>query len=262
MKSVCLQFLIVMLFACNDNALVYSKDIFHKSVVNESLQTPHKKNELFSNYGIAQDRDSYVKLRAKPSVKSKIKTKIPSGEIIYIFSEDCVATGWYIIDYYVSDGKLVTGYVHKSRIKLIDSFKNIPAIFQNVSSATFIAKDVTLVLNAGKSHNNTSANKSLHSRGQEGSSTPETIMWGTDGTSPTSEYKSISIISGKSKQQINRKAFKNFYNVSLENTRCFLDESTKTLFLTSLNGDGASAYEVLFIFRNGRHVKTYACQAS
>ncbi len=149
MKSVCLQFLIVMLFACNDNALVYSKDIFHKSVVNESLQTPHKKNELFSNYGIAQDRDGYVKLRAKPSVKSKIKTKIPSGEIIYIFSEDSVATGWYIIDYYVSDGKLVTGYVHKSRIKLIDSFKNIPAIFQNVSSATFIAKDVTLVLNAG-----------------------------------------------------------------------------------------------------------------
>ena len=70
-----------------------------------------------------KDKDGYVNIRAKESVKSKIVGTLPNNTLVYgLFDTTHDETGEEIFFNWIAVDK---GYVHKSRLKMIYEFPSI-----------------------------------------------------------------------------------------------------------------------------------------
>lgn len=209
----------------------------------------------FAQFVEIVDKDGYVNLRRESNVKSEIVGQIKSGEIAYIFNGDDFEQ-WQIVDYAIDSDSLLTGYIHQSRLKLLSSYEQIPAILSGENEAEFTLRNIEIKVKTeafdydkNKHHIKTFqyAKYSIEKyKGQE--------IWGTDGTTPRTHYQSIIIkIDGK-KIEIPEKERENLFNPNAESTTCYYDEKSKSLFITAMNSDGAGSYEVLFIIKNGKYL--------
>ncbi|WP_201590255.1 hypothetical protein [Psychrobacter fozii] len=76
-------------------------------------------NYDISGYGIINDSDGHVNLRKLPDLKSKIIDKIDNGTLVYCYNE-----GGRVDDFCYSQTKKGLGYIHTSRILVLeDKFK-------------------------------------------------------------------------------------------------------------------------------------------
>lgn len=201
------------------------------------------------------DKDGYVNVRKQASVTSEIVSKINMDEIVYAFP-DGKLRDWVIVDYTDRQNENITGYVHHSRIKLIESYEKIPIKSFNDSIAKFIAKDVNVEIKSEKF--DYKKNKKYFSSTKYEDYTVEDKfkgqqVWGTDGTIPTSHYTSIkATIKGRS-LQIPEKEIENLFNINSAFAACYYDNLNDTLYITSVNGDGAGGYAVLFKIEKGNY---------
>ncbi|MEJ5148778.1 MULTISPECIES: hypothetical protein [Sphingobacterium] len=199
------------------------------------------------------DKDGYVNVRKQPTVTSKIVSKINTEEIVYAFPDEKLRD-WVIVDYTDRQNENITGYVHHSRIKLIESYEKIPIKSFNDSIAKFISKNVTVEIRSEKF--DYKKNKRYFSSTKYEDYTVEDIfkgqqVWGTDGTIPISHYTSIkATIKGRT-IQIPEKEIENLFNINSEFAACYYDNPNDTLYITSVNGDGAGGYAVLFKIEKG-----------
>lgn len=201
------------------------------------------------------DKDGYVNVRKQASVTSEIVSKINMDEIVYAFP-DGKLRDWVIVDYTDRQNENITGYVHHSRIKLIESYEKIPIKSFNDSIAKFIAKDVNVEIKSEKF--DYKKNKKYFSSTKYEDYTVEDKfkgqqVWGTDGTIPTSHYTSIkATIKGRS-LQIPEKEIENLFNINSAFAACYYDNLNDTLYIISVNGDGAGGYAVLFKIEKGNY---------
>ncbi|NJI73310.1 hypothetical protein HCX49_08840 [Sphingobacterium kitahiroshimense] len=199
------------------------------------------------------DKDGYVNVRKQPTVTSKIVSKINTEEIVYAFPDEKLRD-WVIVDYTDRQNENITGYVHQSRIKLIESYEKIPIKSFNDSIAKFISKNVTVEIRSEKF--DYKKNKRYFSSTKYEDYTVEDIfkgqqVWGTDGTIPISHYTSIkATIKGRT-IQIPENEIENLFNINSEFAACYYDNPNDTLYITSVNGDGAGGYAVLFKIEKG-----------
>lgn len=203
------------------------------------------------------DKDGYVNVRKQATVKSAIVSKINANEIVYAFPDKQFGD-WVIVDYTDNQGKNITGYVHSSRIKFIESYKQIPNISFDESRTTFRSKDIMVEMRSDtfdyeKNKNYFSSTKYEDYvavdkfKGQK--------LWGTDGGIPTSHYTSIKVtIKGRS-IQIPEKEIENLFNVNNEFAACYFDDRNDILYINSVNSDGAGGYAVLFTIEKGKYKK-------
>ena len=72
----------------------------------------------FGDYAVVKDKDGYVNIRAKESVKSKIVGTLPANTLVnvYFWEDEPTPPNWIAVD---------KGYVHKSRLKMIGEFPSI-----------------------------------------------------------------------------------------------------------------------------------------
>lgn len=201
------------------------------------------------------DKDGYVNVRKQAKVTSEIVSKINTGEIVYAFPDEKLRD-WVIVDYTDRQNENITGYVHHSRIKLIESYVKIPNTSFNDSIAKFISKDVTVEIRSEKF--DYKKNKRYFSSTEYEDYTVEDKfkgqqVWGTDGTIPTSHYTSIkATIKGRS-LQIPEKEIENLFNINSAFAACYYDNLNDILYITSVNGDGAGGYAVLFKIEKGNY---------
>jgi len=95
------------------------------------------------------DKDGYVNVRKQATFTSEIVSKINAEEIVYIFPHEKLRD-WVIVDYTDRQHENITGYVHRSRIKFIESYLQIPNTVFNDTIAKFISKDVTVEIRSEK----------------------------------------------------------------------------------------------------------------
>ncbi|TDQ76338.1 hypothetical protein [Sphingobacterium yanglingense] len=199
------------------------------------------------------DKDGYVNVRKEASIKSEVVSKINAEEIVYAFPDE-EFPNWVSVDYINRHNESIYGHVHHSRIKLIESYPQIPNISFNGSVAKFVSKDVTVEIISEKF--DYQKNKRYFSSTKYGDYTIEDKfkgqqVWGTDGTIPNSHYIAIkATIKGKS-IQIPEKEIENLFNVNSEFASCYYDNLNDILYITSVNGDGAGGYAVLFKIEKG-----------
>ena len=98
----------------------------------------------FGDYAVVKDKDGYVNIRAKESVKSKIVGTLPNNTLVYtLFDTTEDETGEEIFFNWIAVDK---GYVHKSRLKMIGEFPSIGKGKEQGNSITIAGKGISVTL--------------------------------------------------------------------------------------------------------------------
>ena len=200
----------------------------------------------FGDYAVVKDKDGYVNIRAKESVKSKIVGTLPNNTLVYEFlDEEFNPSNWVHID---------SGYVHKSRLKMIGEFPSIGKGKEQGNSITIAGKGISVTITTQK------FDKTKHKITKKKHKYYEELI--IDGKRaqgadfiPENHYKSIVVnINGKN-VSIPKSAYDDLYEVWVYpyNNEVYYDKEDDVLYIFVRCGDGANAYKVCWQIVKGEY---------
>ena len=196
----------------------------------------------FGDYAVVKDKDGYVNIRAKESVKSKIVGTLPNNTLVYgLFDTTEDETGEEIFFNWIAVDK---GYVHQSRLKKISDFRAIEVKVQG-NSIIFDDKDVKVTITKQK------FDKTKHKiTKKEHDGWTELIIDGKkmygieDELLPDDHYKSITVTMKGKNVPIPKSAYDDLYQIFYFNRFIFYDEEAEALYIFASNSDASWAYTV------------------
>ena len=188
------------------------------------------------DYAVVKDKDGYVNIRAKESVKSKIVGTLPNNTLVYgFFDKEFNPTNWIEVD---------KGYVHQSRLKKIFDFRAIEGKVQG-NSVIFDDKDVKVTITKQK------FDKTKHKITKKGQGSYEQliidgkeIIYGWDGSLAQDHYKSITVTMKGKNVPIPKSAYDDLYEISYFSSSIYYDEEAEALYIYAVNGEAGLAYQV------------------
>lgn len=205
-------------------------------------------------YGVIRDTDGYVNIRKSPSVKSDIVGKLHDGDIF-----SCLNTkgDWWEVSFISASSKSdwVEGYIHKSRVQVLSHWKSVknesarPAIgifkkdslLVTVNRARFRKKDHKLKFDKDND------NLLLKIDGREYS--------GDDGEIPTYAITKVVVTINGKQVIVPDVAFNDLYEPNLTNIA--ITTVSGKQYVAMFNSDGAGAYTVIWIFKDGKYAGRY-----
>ena len=204
----------------------------------------------FGDYAVVKDKDGYVNIRAKENVKSKIVGTLPNNTLVYEFlDEEFNPSNWVHID---------SGYVHKSRLKMISEFPSIGEgkEKETENSITITEKGISVTISTQKfdktKHKITKKKHKYYEEliidGKRAQGTDTSFM-------PENHYKSIVVnINGKN-VSIPKSAYDDLYQVWVYpyNNEVYYDKEDDVLYIFVRCGDGANAYKVCWQIVKGEY---------
>ena len=200
----------------------------------------------FGYYAVVKDKDGYVNIRAKESVKSKIVGTLPNNTLVYgLFDTTQDETGEEIFFNWIAVDK---GYVHKSRLKMIGEFPSIGKGKEQGNSITIAGKGISVTLT--KQPFDKTKHKITKKKHKEYT---EFIIDGkkiygrdNDEFLPEDHYKSITVTINGKDVPIPKSAYDDLYEIGIWDTNNFAyyDKEDDVLYIIAHNGDGYLAYEV------------------
>ena len=209
----------------------------------------------FGYYAVVKDKDGYVNIRAKESVKSKIVGTLPNNTLVYaLFDTTQDETGEEIFFNWIAVDK---GYVHKSRLKMIGEFPSIGKGKEQGNSITIAGKGISVTLTQQKFDK--TKHKITKKRHKEYS---EYIIDGkrvqgldNDEFLPKDHYKSITVTINGKNVPIPKSAYDDLYEIGIWDTNNFAyyDKEDDVLYIIAHNGDGYLAYEVCWQIVKGEY---------
>ena len=209
----------------------------------------------FGDYAVVKDKDGYVNIRAKESVKSKIVGTLPNNTLVYaLFDTTQDETGEEIFFNWIAVDK---GYVHKSRRKMIGEFPSIGKGKEQGNSITIAGKGIIVTLT--KQPFDKTKHKITKKKHKEYS---EYIIDGkkiygrdNDEFLPKDHYKSITITINGKNVPIPKSAYDDLYEIGIWDTNNFAyyDKEDDVLYIIAHNGDGYLAYEVCWQIVKGEY---------
>lgn len=204
----------------------------------------------FGQFGIITDKNGFVNVRNSPDSSNNIIDKLTNGQIVFCFEAE---GEWRPIDYDLSRQNK-SGYIHQSRVKLIEDFDKIT--YDNVTDSAITFKKDSIKLIITKTKFNPKNNTLQYNIGNASKNEMPFLekingkeIWGTDGNVPKNKYGQITVTLGKNKIHL---PIDNLFEPNLESTTVNFDKATKTLYISAVNSDGADGYAVLWIIQNGK----------
>ena len=200
----------------------------------------------FGDYAVVKDKDGYVNIRAKESVKSKIVGTLPNNTLVYgFFDKEYNPTNWIEVD---------KGYVHQSRLKKISDFRAIEVKVQG-NSIIFDDKDVKVTITKQK------FDKTKHKITKKGQGSYEQliidgkeIIYGWDGSLAQDHYKSITVTMKGKNVPIPKSAYDDLYEISYFSSSIYYDEEAEALYIYAVNGEAGLAYQVCWQIVKGEYI--------
>ena len=210
----------------------------------------------FGDYAVVKDKDGYVNIRAKENVKSKIVGTLPNNTLVYtLFDTTEDETGEEILLNWLYVDK---GYVHKSRLKIINEFPSIGKgkKKETENSITIAEKGISVTLTRQL------FDKTKHKITKKDLGGYEELIidgkraQGTDTSFiPEDHYKSIIVTINGKNVSIPKSAYDDLYQVAMytENNAVYYDKEEDTIYIIAHNGSGAYAYEVCWQIVKGEY---------
>ena len=208
----------------------------------------------FGDYAVVKDKDGYVNIRAKESVKSKIVGTLPNNTLVYTFFDTTddetgeeIFLNWLYVD---------KGYVHKSRLKMISEFPSIGKgkKKETENSITIAEKGISVTISTQK------FDKTKHKITKKDLGGYDQLI--IDGKRaqgadfiPEDHYKSIIVTINGKNVSIPKSAYDDLYQVWVYpyNNTVYYDKEDDILYIIAHNGDGAYAYEVCWQIVKGEY---------
>ena len=208
----------------------------------------------FGDYAVVKDKDGYVNIRAKESVKSKIVGTLPNNTLVYgLFDTTQDETGEEIFFNWIAVDK---GYVHKSRLKMIGEFPSIGKGKEQGNSITIAEKGISVTLTRQP------FDKTKHKITKKKHKYYEELIidgksaQGTDTSFiPEDHYKSIIVTINGKNVSIPKSAYDDLYEVAMytDNNAVYYDKEEDTIYIIAHNGSGAFSYEVCWQIVKGEY---------
>ena len=208
----------------------------------------------FGDYAVVKDKDGYVNIRAKESVKSKIVGTLPNNTLVYtLFDTTEDETGEEMFFNWIAVDK---GYVHKSRLKKIYEFPSIGKgkEKETENSITIAEKGISVTLTRQL------FDKTKHKITKKDLGGYEELI--IDGKRaqgadfiPENHYKSIIVTINGKNVSIPKSAYDDLYEVWVYpyNNAVYYDKEDDILYIIAHNGDGAYVYEVCWQIVKGEY---------
>ncbi len=203
----------------------------------------------FGQFGIIADKDGFVNIRKSPNTSNNIIDTLTNGQVVYCLEEE---GEWILTDFDLSKQN-GSGYVHKSRIKLIENFDKIA--YDNITDSTIEFKRDTMKLIVTKTKFIPKNNKLQYHKGDTSNNEMRWLekingneIWGTDGNVPKNQYGQITLSIRKNKIHL---PIDNLFEPNLDYTRVNIDQKNDNIYISAINSDGAGSYAVLWIIKNG-----------
>lgn len=213
-------------------------------------------NTSYAQFAIINDADGFVNVRDAPNKSGKVIGKIYEGSIFFTLWAD-EDTSWTTFDC-LEKGCERAGYVHKSRVKYLSSFSNVPNI-QNEEMKSVYRKD-SIQVSITLSKFNLKANK-IDTPGEDFKINGADV-WGADAYSkPETQFKLVEIKIGEHKIIIPQEGLQNvfipFYPKNRNNfsSQVTYDKKSDTLYIINAIGDAGLSYELLWIIEKGEYKK-------
>ena len=205
----------------------------------------------FGDYAVVKDKDGYVNIRAKESVKSKIVGTLKNNTLVYEFlDEEFNPSNWVHID---------SGYVHKSRLKMISEFPSIGKgkEKETENSITIAGKGISVTLTRQPfDKTKHKITKKKHKEYSEYIIDGKSAQ-GLDGGLflPEDHYKSITVTINGKNVSIPKSAYDDLYQVAMytDNNAVYYDKEEDTIYIIAHNGSGAFSYEVCWQIVKGEY---------
>mgnify|MGYP000483265378 CR=1 FL=1 len=194
----------------------------------------------FGDYAVVKDKDGYVNIRAKESVKSKIVGTLPNNTLVYgFFDKEYNPTNWIEVD---------KGYVHQSRLKKIFDFRAIEGKVQG-NSVVYDDKDVKVTITKQK------FDKTKHKITKKGQGSYEQLIidgkeiygieiYGGDDSLPQDHYKSITVTMKGKNVPIPKSAYDDLYQIIYFSESIYYDEEAEALYIFAHNSEAGLSYQV------------------
>ena len=203
----------------------------------------------FGDYAVVKDKDGYVNIRAKESVKSKIVGTLPNNTLVYgFFDKEYNPTNWIEVD---------KGYVHQSRLKRIFDFRAIEGKVQG-NSIIFDDKDVKVTITKQKfdktKHKITKKDQGSYDQLIiDGKEIYGIEVYGGDDSLPEDHYKSITVTMKGKNVPIPKSAYDDLYQIFYFSSSVYYDKEAEALYILAHNSENASAYEVCWQIVKGEY---------
>ena len=204
----------------------------------------------FGDYAVVKDKDGYVNIRAKESVKSKIVGTLPANTLVnvYFWEDEPTPPNWIAVD---------KGYVHKSRLKMISEFPSIGKGKEQGNSITIAGKGISVTLTQQKfDKTKHKITKKKHKEYSEYIIDGKRAQ-GLDGGLflPENHYKSITVTINGKNVPIPKSAYDDLYEVWVHpyNNMVYYDKEDDVLYIFVRCGDGAFSYEVCWQIVKGEY---------
>ena len=207
----------------------------------------------FGDYAVVKDKDGYVNIRAKESVKSKIVGTLPNNTLVYaLFDTTEDETGEEIFFNWIAVDK---GYVHKSRLKMIGEFPSIGKGKEQGNSITIAGKGISVTISTQK------FDKTKHKITKKKHKYYEELIidgksaQGTDTSFiPENHYKSIIVTMKGKNVSIPKSAYDDLYEIFYLDRFIFYDEEAEALYIYAVNGEAGLAYQVCWQIVKGEYI--------
>ena len=206
-------------------------------------------SSLSAQFAVVDDPDGFVYVRSGAGKNFPVIDTLKNRDLVYQYEDE---SSWMNIDYRLSADKakfFKSGFVHSSRLKLVETFTEIPRTQINDTLIKFKWDSCQLIIK--EKYFNPGKHSFTYYKYEDHDSVISKIdgsnYWGTDGDMPQSQYGKCQLTLGKKVLDL---PVKTLYNPNLHLTSLYIDRATNTLYLSAFNSDGAGGYVVLWELRN------------
>jgi len=197
------------------------------------------------DFYIVEDQDGYANVR---NSENKIIDKLPSGKAVFSFYDRGNYDKYVDVEYNKGDAHFYAN-IHESRLKEISSFTEVPIVDSKENSVLLQKESVKVEISKKKYKK---GNRTyLHNNENLLVRIDEKYIWGTDGGIPKEEYESFKISMGNTNLLLPYNAYSDLFDPNLDYTKIYYNKESDSLYITSMNGDGAGGYVVLWLFQKG-----------
>jgi len=207
----------------------------------------------FGQFAVILDQNGFVNVRKTPSKNSNIVDTLQNNSLVFCFDN----TGnWTNIDYQKSSN-IQNGYIYKDRYKLISHYPKFKVINKTANSITLVKDSIEITLAQDKFDRSKHQISYFKKYPTFIESIDNQKSWGTDGYLPSTQYEKISLKIGSKTIDLPEIALKGLYNPNLFYTKINIDEKTNTIFIQSINSDGAGGYCVIWKITEGFYTERF-----
>lgn len=215
-----------------------------------------------AEFAIINDKDGFVNVHRTADMKSTIIGKLTTTSI-FIPSEDESSKNskWVKIYQQQNAGDVLIGYIYHDRYKLLSSFKKIGHTKQTPNIVTIkndtIAVKITSAKFISKNHKLTYHKyEDPNAKGSYLQKIDGKIFWGTDGENPKTSVVDLKVTIKGKEVFIPKSAYSDLFEPRFSSAVVYLSPDN-TIYIQLDNSDGAGAYSVIWIVKDGNYIRRY-----